>query len=637
MSRSKKKKTDRSFEQASAARVQANATFSWWWPLLLALAGIAVYATSFDGAFLFDNEHHIVNNEGIRTLLPPWHLLARRRPVVEISLAINYAFGALRPWGYHLFNVAVHLLAGLTLYGIVRRTLALERFSRQTRASAALLAFCTALLWLVHPLQTQSVTYVIQRGESLMGLFYLLTLYGVLRGATATTAGGRWYALAVAACTLGMGTKAVMVTAPIMVWVFDVCLLSGGPIQALSRRRWLYVALATTWLVLFPLGIVKGVLDPHRTTPGTVGFSNPSVIWSDYLLTQPAVLLRYIQLSFWPVGQCIDYGKYGWLATKELGSVVLPGLIVVVLLAATVAALLKRRPLGVVGAWFFLVLAPTSSFIPIQDPIYEHRMYLPLASLVVLVVMGLHALVNRESPNGTPTSGRRRGMVILVAALAVALGTTSAFRNCLYADELGMWQDVVAKRPNNARGRYNLGRALQTAGRRDEAYREYERAIELEPTFALPYNNLGVARMQQGRLDEAIAYLQRGVSLKPAFPEALVNLGLALLKKHRLQEAEEVLKQAVKYQPDLGQAHLCLGKVYGELGDFARAVDSLRLAVRYLPDMAEPYVWLGKSLAMLGRFDEAVRAVEVAVKLEPGNATAVGLLQRLRAQTTQNG
>src|SRR6266478_10167003 len=179
-------------------------------------AGVAVYYNSFAGVFLLDDHWRILDNLQIRQLWPPWHALAHNsRPLVQVSLAVNYALGGLNVWGYHAFNLAVHLLGGLVLFGIVRRMLQSERPRARYGASACWLALAVAAIWLVHPLQTESVTYLIQRAESLMGLFYLLTLYCGIRGVQSPRPGA-WFLGAVVACGLGMGSKEVMVTAPIM-------------------------------------------------------------------------------------------------------------------------------------------------------------------------------------------------------------------------------------------------------------------------------------------------------------------------------------------------------------------------------------------------------------------------------------
>jgi len=580
--------------------------------VLLILAAGVVYANSLDGALMYDNVPHIVENDRIRTLFPPWHLLSHRRPVVELSLAINYALGGLEPWGYHVFNIGVHVLSGLMLYGVLRRLLGDERRSTYVLTSAEPLAISCALLWLVHPLQTQSVTYVIQRGESLMGLFYLTTVYCVLRGSVSASP-RRWYFAAVSACALGMCSKAVMVTAPVAVLLLDACLLAGGWRAALRRRCGLYLGLGATWLLLVPLGIVGSVLDADNTT-ATVGFGTPEVTWREYLLTQPAVLLRYLRLTVWPAGQCLDYG---WPAADSLGEAVLPGLVILVLLAVTGALLVRRRPLGAAAGWFFLVLAPTSSFIPIQDPIYEHRMYLPLAGLVVLIVVGAHRLLNAGY-------GAAAGRQVLVGSIvaATALGAVSAARNRVYASSLRMWRDVVAKRPENERGRYNLGRALQRAGMEEEALREYERAVELNPSFAMPYNNLALARKKAGRLDEAVALFRKVLTLKPRFPEALTNLAAILLDRGELEEARTLLERATALEPGLALPHYFLGRVYARLGEFDRAIASFEQARAREATVPTLHYHLGHALANTGRFAEAARAFSQELEVNPGHPEA---------------
>ncbi|MGB2987435.1 MAG: glycosyltransferase family 39 protein, partial [Phycisphaerae bacterium] len=226
-------------------------------PILLVLSGLIVYLNSFAGVFIFDDTVHILESERIRHLWPPWDLLARRRPTLELSLAVNYAIGGLGVWGYHAFNLAVHVLAGLTLFGIARRTLMHERCRDRLGQASHWLALTIALIWLVHPLQTQSVTYIIQRSESLMGLFYLLTLYCVIRGAESPLR-YRWYLAAVIACALGMGSKAVMVTAPLVVLLYDRVFLSPSFSEAFRKRWGLYSGLAANWGILAACGVVQG-------------------------------------------------------------------------------------------------------------------------------------------------------------------------------------------------------------------------------------------------------------------------------------------------------------------------------------------------------------------------------------------
>lgn len=619
--RSKKKKVDRKAGAAGLVASRrgrgAGGVRDMVRPVVLAVATALVYADSFDGAFVYDNVRHIVENEQIRMLFPPWHLLASRRPLVELSLAVNYAAGGLAPWGYHLFNVFVHACAGLLLFGLLSRLFGDDRRPARVRESAGPLAFCCALLWLVHPLQTQSVTYIIQRGESLMGLFYLATLYGVVRGA-ASPKPGRWYAVAMVACALGMCSKAVMVTAPVVVLLVDSLLLADGFRGAFKKRWVLYLGLSATWLLLVPLGIAGSVLSPGNKT-ATVGFGSPNVTWWQYLLTEPWVLLRYLRLSVWPAGQCLDYG---WPLNDSIAAAIVPGVVIVVLLLATVVLFVRRHPMAAAGVWFFLILAPTSSFIPIQDPIYEHRMYLPLVAVVVLIVMGAFVLLSRRV-------GAAAGKYVVIGSVvaAVVLGGVSAARNRVYAMPLATWRDVVTKRPANARAHYNLGRELQEVGSEAESLKAYERALALNPSFALPYNNVGLARMKAGRLDEAEKLFRKGISLKPDFPEAMANLASIVLHRGGLDEARILLERVIALDPSNARAHNNLGLVYARSHEFARAITEFENALACDPRLPTVNYNLGQALADSGRFAEAAKHFARELEVNPKHPKAAMMLE----------
>ena len=592
----------------------------------LVLIGVVAYANSLHGVFLFDDVHHIVENERIRTLAPLSHLLAVRRPVVELSLAINYAVGGLDPRGYHVVNIAIHLLAGLTLFGVVRRTLSLAA-TRATTAAASATAFVISAIWIVHPLQTQSVTYVIQRGESLMGLFYLLTIYGLIRGASA---GGRrlWYVAAVVACALGMGSKGVMVTAPIVALLFDAVFLAGSLGTALRRRWGLSLGLAATWMVLVQAGVVRGVLSASRPS-GTVGFSySGSTPW-EYLLTQPGVIRHYLRLALWPNPLCLDYG---WPVARSLAAVALPAAILVAILGVVVWAIVRRPKLGFLGAWFFVILAPTSSIIPIQDPAYEHRMYLPLAAVIALVVLALRFLLDRASAQRQWADRSRRAWASTVAAIAVLLLVILTIRrNAVYADELRMWNDVVAQRPDNARAQYNLGRQLDDRGRSDEAFDRYRRAVQLNSAFALAHNNLGMALLRRGEAGEALEHFQRAVLLKPRYADAQNNLGAVLVQIGRIDEAIAPLESALRIDPAIVPARYSLGIAFARRGDFAAAAVELAEVTDRDPSFAAAQFDLGRVWGELGRYDEASEAFRATLRLEPDHAEAARMLRAAEA------
>ncbi|MFQ5492029.1 MAG: tetratricopeptide repeat protein, partial [Phycisphaerae bacterium] len=482
-----------------------------WLPGLIVAAGIIAYFTSFAGTYVLDDLAHIQFSDKITSLTPlSKFFLHDRRPIVSLSLALNYALGKFDEWGYHAMNLAIHLAAALTLFGIVRQVLLREPLRKRYGAPAPWLAATVALLFVLHPLQTQAVTYIIQRAESLMGLFYLLTIYCLVRGDQSKLA-PLWYLAAVAACAAGMSTKAVMVTAPVVTLAFDRTFLSGTLVRAL-RRRWLfYLGLAATWALLFNTKVVQSALNPNVTGPATIGFSIDEVTWWQYALSQPGVILRYLQLSIWPSGQCLDYD---WPVAQGVIRIGLPLAAIALLIGATCWAWIRKPRLGFLGVWFFVILSPTSSFVPIKDLAFEHRMYLPLAAVIVLIVFAGYRALERCLPNaGGP--GGRFVMAAVVVALAAPLGIATMKRNTVYESTVKMYQNVLKTSPENVRIWTNLGTAWRQEGNDDKALGCYRRAVEIDPYFASAHNNIGATLEEQGRLEEALQFFLLALKAEP--------------------------------------------------------------------------------------------------------------------------
>ncbi|MCK4658627.1 MAG: tetratricopeptide repeat protein [Phycisphaerae bacterium] len=627
---------------------------------LLVVAGVIVYLNSFSGVFLFDDKHSIVENSRIRDFDFIWRFLWFRRGLVELSFAVNYAFGKLDVWGYHAFNLCVHVLAGFALFGVVRRTLLREAFRESYHRAATGIAFTVALLWLVHPLQTQCVTYIVQRAESMMGLFYLVTLYCLVRGVDSSRR-PLWYAAAVASCALGMNCKAVMITAPVVVFLYDLVFVGKSFTKTLKLRWGLYVGLVGTWGILVVSGIVRGVLAPSVGTRSRVGFAYKGVTPFEYLISQPGVILRYLKLSFWPKSLCLDYW---WLVAEAATAIIVPGLVVMALLVGTLWAFWRKPWLGFLGAWFFLILSPTSSFIPIRDLAFEHRMYLPLAAVVVLAVITGRAVLGYLSVRLSLKSQSPRLIAgILVVLVGAGLGWGTVRRNRDYHSKQAMWSDVVHKRPENSRAYNNLGMALIGLGKTQEAIARWNKALELEPNYLEAHNNLGKAYHQQGKttdaikhfteilrlapdsaiahnslgdalvglgeIDEGIVHLRKALSLKPRFAKAHNNLGMALGRQGKFDKAAECLATALRYDPDNPNAHSNLGNVLAAQGELDQAIEHYTTALRLQPDHIDARCNLATAFTQQGKLAEAIEQYRTVLRLNPNHTKARKELNKL--------
>jgi len=515
--------------------------------IIIILAGVAAYHNSLQGEFMFDDNGSIEDNPTIRSLWPIWKVLSppgdwqaiQNRPVVNLSLAINYAIGELDVRGYHVFNLIVHILAALTLFGIIRRTLHLSAMPGHISGAATPLALAAALIWTVHPLTTEAVAYIIQRTESLMGLFYLLTLYCMIRGAGVARPFW-WYVTAVVACALGMGCKEVMVTAPLIVLLYDRLFLARS-FKDLFHRRWpLYIGLAATWVLLAALVIPTG----GRGDTAGLGYW---VVVRYYALAQCIAITRYLGLCFWPHPLIVDYG---FCPTSTLAQAGPYAILIALLLVATVRSLRDRPCQGFLGVWFFAILAPSSSVVPLlAQAAAEKRMYLPLAAVVTGVVIFVYGLGRRLLVRLHPAVGLRKivgGLlaVALTGAVVVILGFLTVRRNYDYRSNSTIWHDTVDKLPTNCRAWVNRGAVYLLDGKLDQAISDFTKAIELKDEYAEAYFNRGSTYRMKGDYNtmksdynKALGDLTKAIELKHEFAGAYNERALVYFHKRKYKSA----------------------------------------------------------------------------------------------------
>ena len=590
---------------------------------LLILAGLLAYANSFDGAFVLDDLSHIVQDTALADG-GPTQAVVDSRPLTNLTLWFNHAMdrmlggNGLDPLGYHLLNLMVHLLAGLTLFTLVARSL------QPTMAAATAVAFAAALLWIVHPLTTQAVTYVIQRSESMMGLFFLATIYGVARGADDDQPRW-WYAAAIGAGWLSCLSKQVAVVLPVVVLLYDRGFLAGTVVEAIRRRWAVYVLLGASSLILIGFAVAAAVTGDGEEA--SAGFGMQRLTPWGYALTQPGVILHYLRLAVWPSPLVFDYH---WPVASEPGQVIVSVIVVAGLVAVSAAALWRWPKAGFLPAAFFLILAPTSSVMPIADLAVEHRMYLPLAAITTGVSVAVAWALQRWA-------GRRWLAVgaVMLAASALALGVGTHLRNRDYHSPERLWRDTIAKRPNNPRAHHNLANVLFARGDVTGSLPAYRHALELEPRHAMARVNYGVALLRAGEREAGRQQFERALEVWPSFGPALNQLGILHAKAGEYDEAAKHFLEAIASDPGSADPYVHLGHVYFARGASSQAAAAYEAALELRPDDPQVHNNLGIISAQSGRLREAADHFARAVELDGSFEDAKANLQRAREMLRQ--
>jgi len=627
--------------------------------ILIALLGLFVYANSLQVPFVFDDPAQIGDNPVIRSLANFFlngsgyeHL--PNRYIGYLSFAVNYHFGGLNVVGYHLVNLGIHIASALLVYSLVRLTFRTPFFSPLVPQPSLLnpklpliVALFTALLFVCHPIQTQAVTYIVQRLTSLATLFYLAALVLHVRWRLAREAGSPFlsgavlpsYLLSLAAAVLAMKTKEIAFTLPLIVMLYEFCFF-GRP----DRKRLMALLPILLTICIIPLAMVslhKPLGDLlSDVTSATVVDSRLSR-W-EYLFTQFSVIVTYLRLLLLPVNQNLDYDypvNHNLFEPRAILSLLLLlalfGLAIYLWRAGargrrqgtggngqesssslipqpasfSTQPLLRLAAFGIL--WFFITLMVESSLVPIIDVIYEHRVYLPSAgALMALVALGFTVLRN-VSPKA----------VVAFFAVVVCLFSVGTFlRNMAWRDNVSLWQDVAAKSPNKARAWGNLGVALSVAGRGDEAIGALNQALRLRPDYPSALYNLGRVYFES-RNDPmtAIALLNRAIAAYPGGMEAYKTLGLAYVRTGQIDLAIETYRRALQVNPDSGSIRYNLANTYANMGRFDEAIREYQAAIALNPKNFAVYNNLAVTYIKQGNMDGAIEAFLAASRLRPGD------------------
>ncbi|MBI5642764.1 MAG: tetratricopeptide repeat protein [Deltaproteobacteria bacterium] len=573
--------------------------------LILSAIAVIIYSNTFSSPFIFDDGMYIIRNPLIKNMGNFWPPSGPRY-LGYLSFAINFYSGGLDTTGYHVVNLFIHIINGCLVYLLVAATFKTPWMAKAGMKDACstgfILGLITSILFIAHPVQTQAVTYTTQRFASLATLFYLLSLVLYVKWRAADEGGGFkktvFYVAALASAIAAENTKEISFTLPFAVVLYELAFFDGP-----FKKRALPLIPFLITLVIIPLtilgpemGIGGGGVDIGERTRELQIRDLTALSRHDYLVTQFRVIITYLRLLVLPVNQNLDY-DYPLLRSIFTPEALLSFLFLLALFAGAVYLFFLSRkkacPLGLLtGAgiiWFFMTISIESSIIPINDLIFEHRLYLPsIGAALAFGGVSLYGINLLREKAGIKASAAALAGGLIVAT-ALPLGAATYLRNNVWGDEITFWEDAIRKSPGKARVHNNLGSVYYKRGETGKAMDEFKAAVRLKPNFADAHYNLAIAYKDMGLMDAAITELEDAVRFQPGKANAHNNLGLAYLSKGRIMESIEEFNITLRLQPENYRAHNNLGLAYKSLGRLDEAAFEFRTALSISPGFEDAY------------------------------------------------
>jgi len=597
------------------------------------LLGAVLYSNILNAPFVFDDYSSINENDSIRSIAESFQKISSNRYLTSLSFAVNYAAGGLKPFGYHLVNNILHVINALLVYYLVTLTFKTPYFSSQQSAISAnppssplnlrgdregllpshFIAFFVAFIFIAHPIQTQAVTYIAQRAASMAAMFYLLSLVMYIKfrlqvsdigcqvlgntepNKTLNLKPKTWYLCSVISAILAMKTKEIAFTLPVVIALYEFSFFSitqDSKLKTQNWKRFLYLLPILLTLLIIPLSMVnfKAPVEAITQDINIQSRETVNITRTDYLLTQFRVIVTYLRLLVLPINQNFDYTFPVYHSFFDL-HVFLSFLFLLSIFGIAVYLFYASRynppspPFSKGGRggflrlisfgifWFFITLSVESSFIPIRDVIVEHRLYLPSMGFFIAVVLSVEYFFSNM-----------RLKIALMLVIVSVLSISAYNRNTIWKDPQALWEDVIAKAPNNARAYNNIGVELKSKGEYDKAIEQLEKSLKADKNYTSVYFNLGDVQYRLGNYEDAVVYLKKALTLK-------LNQQLHL----------DVLNK--------------LGRTYSAMGQNENAIDAFKEAIKVYPTAVEPYNNLGVQYIKTGRFDLAIEILESALKI----------------------
>jgi len=582
--------------------------------LMVLLVGM-IYSNTLESPFLFDDKSNIMKNYDVRMIEISLDTIKKaiwsNRPVSMLSFAFNYYFHKLNPFGYHLVNIFIHIIVGILLYVFLKNTFQIlnknkkEYFLSRPENSSAIL-FLTVFIWLVHPLQTQSVTYIVQRMNSLASLFYLLAFWSYIK---ARLSGNKiFFIITVISGFLALGSKEIAVTLPFFIFLYEWYFFRDLDFNWLKNQYKWMISISVLFLVSIFIFVgpnpMDKILDGYDVYPFTM---------FQRVLTQFRVLILYISLIIYPNPSRMIL-DYNFSVSQSLFSPFTTFISMIIILAILSFAILRARKNPLVSfsiLWFFGNLFIESSIVAL-DLVFEHRIYLPSMFIILIFVISVFKYIKLEKLS--------YGLLIIIISI---FSVWTYQRNGVWENAFTFWQDNVKKSQNNPRPKLNLAIAMTEEGRTDEAVQLYHEIINIAPTNSKAYNNLGNVLVNMGKIDEAILYFQKGIRVKPRDAELNYNLGNAFLGKNDLRNAIKSFQKSIELNNNYPKAYNNLGFTLAATGRIDEAISKYYKALKIDRENTEALNNLGLAFAAQGKLDKAIIEYNKVLRIEPDNVKTI--------------
>jgi tetratricopeptide (TPR) repeat protein len=583
---------------------------------IIILLGIIIYSNSFYCSFHFDDLLRIVDNPGIRNLsdMKAWWNIYPSRPFGIFTFALNYHFNQLDVRYYHLVNLTIHLinacLAGwLTLLIFSSPALKDNPIASQKKV----IAFITALMFVSHPLATQSVTYIVQRLTSLAALFYLLSLALYVK-ARLSNKGNKSKALlftgSLISAVLAMLTKENAFTLPFAIVLFEFFFLRTKKLS-INFRNYRMILVLITFLGFILIILLKFSFSIFKPIPPMLGHTY-TITPFNYFFTQFSVIIKYLQLLFLPINQNLDYDFPISNTFFEIRTL-LSFLVLLSLIILAVISFKRYRIISIGIFWFFLTLSIESSFIPINDVIFEHRTYLPSFGFFLILTSGIYYLLWNKHK------------YLAITIFVIIIGSNSYLtheRNKVWKDNVSLWSDVVSKSPNLSRALVNCGLAYSNIEQWDKAIEDYSKAIGFNTKYTDAYYNRGVAYANLGKWEQAIDDCSKAIEIDPKHTKSYYNRGVAYANLNQWDKAIDNFSKAIEFDTKLIDAYYNRGVAYAHLQQLDKAIADYSKVTEIDPKHTGAYSNRGIIYCNLGQWEKAIADYSKVIGIDPNNTDA---------------